>query len=149
MSSDLPLVIDPSRVYCSPETGGRLLVGRSFDDDPHAFDFTWDRDLFFTGIWPILAHRVPACEAGRLERGWAGLYDMNVVDQTAILGEHPEVRGLFCITGFSGHGLQQAPAAARGLAELIATGTFQGLDLSALTPARFATGALLREDVVI
>ncbi len=149
VSSDLPLVIDPSGVYFRPEPGGRLLVGRSFEDDPHAFDFTWDRDRFFTGIWPILGHRVPACEAGRLERGWAGLYEMNVLDQTAIIGQHPEVGGFFCITGFSGHGLQQAPASARGLAELIATGSFQTLDLSALTPARFATGALLREDAVV
>ncbi len=149
LSADLPLVIDPSGVYFRPETGGHLLVGRSFEDDPHAFDFTWDRDRFFTGVWPLLGHRVPACGTGGLERGWAGLYDMNVLDQTAIVGEHPEVRGLFCITGFSGHGLQQAPAAARGLAELLATGSFQTLDLSALTPARFATGALLPEDAVI
>ncbi len=149
VSSDLPLVIDPSGVYFRPETGGHLLVGRSFEDDPHAFDFTWDRDRFFTGIWPLLGRRMPACEAGKLERGWAGLYEMNVLDQTAIIGQHPEVGGLFCITGFSGHGLQQAPASARGLAELIVTGRFQTLDLSALTPGRFATGALLREDAVV
>lgn len=149
VSADLPLVIDPSGLYFRPETEGRLLAGRSFEDDPQAFDFTWDRDRFFTDVWPLLGHRVPACEAGRLERGWAGLYDMNVQDQTAIVGEHPEVRGFFCITGFSGHGLQQAPAAARGLAELMATGAFQTLDLSMLTPARFATGALLREEAVI
>ncbi|HEU5394442.1 MAG TPA: FAD-dependent oxidoreductase, partial [Candidatus Methylomirabilis sp.] len=61
----------------------------------------------------------------------------------------PEVGGLFCIAGFSGHGFQQAPAAGRGLAELIRHGRFLTLDLSPLTPARFATGALLREEAVI
>jgi len=74
---------------------------------------------------------------------------MNVGDQPAILGAHPEVGGCFCIAGFSGHGFQQAPAAGRGVAELIRTGRFLRLDLSPLTPARFATGALLREETVL
>ena len=149
LAYDLPLVIDASGIYFRHETGGRVLTGRSFGDDPHAFDFTWDRDRFVTGIWPDLARRMPCFHQLRLERGWAGLYDMNVVDQTAILGAHPEVSGLFCIAGFSGHGFQQAPAAGRGLAELIRAGRFLTLDLSPLTPGRFVTGALLLEEAVI
>jgi glycine/D-amino acid oxidase-like deaminating enzyme len=149
LTYELPLIIDVSGIYFRHEPGGRVLTGRSFTDDPHAFDFTWDRDRFFSGIWPELARRMPCFHQLRLERGWAGLYDMNVVDQNAILGAHLEVGGLFCIAGFSGHGFQQAPAAARGLAELIRSGRFLTLDLSPLTPARFATGALLREEAVI
>lgn len=149
LSYELPLVIDTSGVYFRHEPGGRILTGRSFDGDPHAFDFTWDRDGFFTGIWPDLARRLPCFQRLRLARGWAGLYDMNVLDHTAILGPQPEVGGLFSIAGFSGHGFQQAPAAGRGMAELIRAGRFLSLDLSALTPARFATGALLLEEAVI
>ncbi len=149
LSYDLPLVIDTSGVYFRHEPGGRILAGRSFDGDPHAFDFTWDRDRFFTGVWPDLARRMPCFDRVRLERGWAGLYDMNVLDHNAILGAHPEVEGFYCITGFSGHGFQQAPAAARGLAELIRAGGFRSLDLSPLTPARFAAGRLLVEEAVI
>jgi glycine/D-amino acid oxidase-like deaminating enzyme len=149
LSYELPLVIDASGIYFRHESGGRILTGRSFADDPHAFDFTWDRDRFVTGIWPDLARRVPCFHQLRLERGWAGLYDMNVMDQNAILGAHPEVGGLFCIAGFSGHGFQQAPAAGRGVAELIRAGRFLTLDLSPLTPIRFATGALLLEEAVI
>jgi len=146
---DLPLIIDVTGIYFRHEPGGRVLTGRSFADDPHAFDFTWDRDRFFTGIWPDLARRMPCFHRLRLERGWAGLYDMNVVDHNAILGAHPEVGGLYCIAGFSGHGFQQAPAAGRGVAELIRAGRFLTLDLSPLTPARFTTGALLLEEAVI
>jgi glycine/D-amino acid oxidase-like deaminating enzyme len=145
----LPLVIDTSGVYFRHEPGGRILTGRSFDDDPHRFDFAWDRDRFFTGIWPDLARRMPCFHKVRLEHGWAGLYDMNVLDHNAILGPHPEADGLFCITGFSGHGFQQAPAAARGVAEWIRAGRFLSLDLSPLAPARFASGALLLEEAVI
>jgi glycine/D-amino acid oxidase-like deaminating enzyme len=148
-ASELPLIIDTSGVYFRGEAGGRILAGRSFEDDPHTFDFTWDRDRFFTGIWPDLARRMPRFRRLRLERGWAGLYDMNTRDQNAILGEHPEVRGFYCIAGFSGHGFQQAPAAGRGLAELICAGRFRSLDLTPLTPDRFATGALLVEEAVI
>ena len=52
-------------------------------------------------------------------RGWAGLYAVNTVDSNAILGPWPEMSGLFLANGFSGHGLQQAPAVGRYLAELI------------------------------
>lgn len=149
LACDLPLTIDVSGVYFRPESGGRILTGRSFEDDPHAFDFTWDRERFVAGIWPDLARRMPCFERLRLERGWAGLYDMNVLDHNAIVGPHPDLDGLFCITGFSGHGFQQAPAAARALAEWIHAGKFLSLDLSPLTPARFRTGALLLEEAVI
>jgi glycine/D-amino acid oxidase-like deaminating enzyme len=149
LRSGLPLVIDTTGAYFRDEPGGRVLGGRSFEDDPHTFDLTWDRDRFFTGVWPALARRMPCFDRVRLARGWAGLYDMNVLDHNAILGPHPEVAGLFCINGFSGHGLQQAPAAGRGVAELISAGRFLSLDLSPLSPARFATGALVVEEAVI
>jgi glycine/D-amino acid oxidase-like deaminating enzyme len=80
-----------------------------------------------------MAHRVPAFEALRLERAWAGYYEMNVFDGNAIIGAHPSWPGLWFINGFSGHGLQHAPAAGRGLAELILYGEFRSLDLSPLS----------------
>lgn len=145
---DLPLTIDPTGLYFRSETGGRVLCGRSDEADPHAFDWSWDRDGFLA-LWPLLARRLPACESLQLERGWAGLYDMNVVDHNAIVGEHPGRRGFYCITGFSGHGLQQAPAAGCGLAELIRTGRYEGVDLAPLGVERFQTGQLVLEEAVI
>lgn len=145
---DLPLTIDPTGLYFRSETGGRVLCGRSDEADPHAFDWSWDRDGFLA-LWPLLARRLPACESLQLERGWAGLYDMNVVDHNAIVGEHPGRRGFYCITGFSGHGLQQAPAAGCGLAQLIRTGRYEGVDLTPLGVERFQTGHLVLEEAVI
>jgi glycine/D-amino acid oxidase-like deaminating enzyme len=146
---DLPLVIAPEGLYVRSEPGGRILCGRSFPFDPPAFDFTWRRELFEQELWGPLARRLPVCERFRLERGWAGLYDENPVDHNAIVGEHPDLPGFYCINGFSGHGLQQAPAAGRGIAELILHGRYATLDLAALGPARFRAGRPIVEDAVV
>ena len=47
-----------------------------------------------------------------------------------ILGCHPAIENLYFANGFSGHGLQQAPATGRGLSELIIYQGFRSLDLS-------------------
>lgn len=146
---DLPLVIDTTGMYFRSEPGGRILAGKSKPEDPHIFDWTWQTDHFYDQVWPDLAARVPPFERLRLERGWAGLYDMNVADHNAIIGEHPGMGGFYCINGFSGHGFQQAPAAGRALAELIRLGRFATLDLTALGPGRFAEGRLVMEEAVI
>jgi len=146
---DLPLVIAPDGLYFRSEPGGRILCGKSFAFDPPAFDFTWRRDLFERELWGPLARRLPVCEEFRLERGWAGLYDENSVDHNAIVGEHPDLRGFYCINGFSGHGFQQAPAVGRGIAELILHDRFTTLDLAPLSPARFRAGRLIVEDAIV
>jgi hypothetical protein len=56
-------------------------------------------------------------------RGWAGLYEVNRLDSNAILGPWPELEGFYLINGFSGHGLQQSPAAGRYLG--VSTGESQ------------------------
>ena len=49
----------------------------------------------------------------------------------------------------SGHGLQQAPAVGRGLAEWIADGAYTSLDLSPLSVQRLVEGRALVEKNVI
>ena len=126
-----PLLVDPSGVYFRPE-GANYICGVSppEDQDPDCLDFEVDYRLFEGVIWPILAERVPAFEAIKLVRAWAGHYDFNTLDQNAILGPHPELRNLYFATGFSGHGLQQSPAVGRATAELIAYGAYRSIDLA-------------------
>ena len=47
---------------------------------------------------------------------------MNTFDHNGLVGVVTPYHNVFTACGFSGHGLQQAPAVGRGLAELIATG---------------------------
>ena len=131
---DAPLTIDPSGVYFRPE-GPNFIAGfspRTGDPDPDTLELQVDRAAFESHVWPSLAHRVPAFDQLRLLDAWAGHYEVNTIDHNAIVGPHPVLTNLLFANGFSGHGLQQAPAVGRGLAEWIATGRYETLDLSPL-----------------
>jgi glycine/D-amino acid oxidase-like deaminating enzyme len=113
-------------------------------EDPVGFDFSWDDKRFREVLWPELADFVPAFDTLKLVRGWAGLYAVNTLDGNAILGEWPEVKGFYLANGFSGHGLQQAPAVGRFLAELILDRPLS-LDLSIFKPERILENRPLSE----
>ena len=146
-----PLIIDPTGVWWRPE-GESYIAGYSPDDldeSDHAADFEVDWDLFGEVIWPALAHRVPSFEAIKPRQAWAGHYDMNLLDHNAILGRLGALDNAYLASGFSGHGLQQAPAVGRGLAELILEGRYTTLDLADLGFDRIISGKPLRENNVI
>jgi glycine/D-amino acid oxidase-like deaminating enzyme len=145
-----PLLIDPSGLWFRPDRD-RFLCGLPAepDADVAADDFEIDLAEFEQRHWPLLAHRVPAFEAVRLCSAWAGHYDYNVFDQNAFLGPVPECPRLLLATGFTGHGIQQAPAVGRALAEHICYGTYRSIDVSELSYARYLEDRPLKEFNVI
>ena len=144
----LPLTILPSGLYFRTETGNLILLGKSLEDDPVGFDFTWDQKRFTDLIWPELAEFVPAFDTLKVVRGWAGLYAVNTLDSNAILGEWPELKGFYLANGFSGHGLQQGPAVGRYISELI-LGKRPALDLSIFNPQRILEKRPLSEGGIV
>ncbi|MGB3275323.1 MAG: FAD-binding oxidoreductase [Castellaniella sp.] len=145
-----PMVIDPSGAYFRPEGQGFITgIAPPPDQDTECLDFDVQHALFEEVLWPLLAHRVPAFEALRCGRSWAGHYDMNLVDQNVILGLHPDLHNLYFANGFSGHGMQQSPAVGRALSELIVHGRFRTLDLSRMGWRRILEGRPIIEKNVV
>ncbi len=144
----LPLTVLPSGLYFRTETGDMILLGKSLEQDPIGFDFTWDDKRFLELLWPELAEFVPCFDTLKLVRGWAGLYAVNTLDNNAILGEWPEIKGFYLANGFSGHGLQQAPAVGRYLSELILNQSLS-LDLSIFCPERIVEKKPLGEGGIV
>lgn len=124
-------------------------------------------------MWPLLAHRVSAFETlkvhiyfsscksnlseqnfyksliiyiiSQIKSSWAGYYEYNTFDENGIIGSHPYHKHLLFATGFSGHGIQQAPAVGRAIAELILLQRFASIDLSRLGFERFLRSEPMRE----
>jgi FAD-dependent oxidoreductase domain-containing protein 1 len=149
---DMPLLVDPSGIYVRPEGSVYITGGAESEDgegpaDPADFDPDWP--LFEETIWPVLATRIPAFEAIKPTRAWAGHYDYNTLDQNGVIGPHTEVNNFLFANGFSGHGLQQAPAVGKALAEWIVHGGYRTVDCSAFGYERIAEGRAFRELNVI
>jgi FAD-dependent oxidoreductase domain-containing protein 1 len=124
------VTIDMEHVSFRPEGKGFISICRRPD---LAGTFCWEAQegLFEERNWPRLAHRLPAFESLKVLNSYCCHYASNHFDGNILLGTWPGQPENFLIaTGASGHGLQHAPAAGRGLAELILDRKYTTLDLS-------------------
>lgn len=112
-------------------------------DDLDTDELEPDLYLFSEIVRPALSRRVRGFEQITMRRAWAGHYEINTLDQNALIGVLPERRNFVMVCGFSGHGVMHAPAAGRGVAELILDGGYRSLDLSPLSVERITQGRRL------
>lgn len=81
--------------------------------------------------------RVPKLAGAEVMYGVTGVYDMTP-DSRPLLGETPEVKGLYVCAGFSGMGFKISPAIGLVMSELVLEGRGKTVDISAFRPNRFA-----------
>lgn len=139
---------DTSGTWARPE-GKFFLCSASprIRNDPDDYSLDVDYDLFDEVIWPSLAHRIPAFEEARLLRAWAGNYDWNQFDNSAVIGPAPGYGNFIFANGFSGHGMMHSAAAGLGVSELILHGKYRTLDLTPFQFERIERNDPIREQV--
>jgi glycine/D-amino acid oxidase-like deaminating enzyme len=144
-----PMVIDMSTGFHFRREGKGILLAWNDPEEKPSFNTEFD-PAFVEKILTRAADRVPCLgdAAVNPRRAWAGLYEMTP-DHHAIIGPAPNVKGLYFVNGFSGHGVMHSPASGRITADLILKGHSEIVDASQLSVDRFAKGRLLEETAVL
>lgn len=145
-----PMLFDSSGIWVRPEGDGYIGgIRPPAERDADAYgDFEPHHELMEEPYWPLLATRIPAMQALRLERAWAGHYEVNTLDHNGVVGAHDELTNLIFATGFSGHGVMHAPAVGQGVAELITFGGFRSIDMTPLGWGRIRSSTPMVESIV-
>lgn len=144
-----PLTIDLVSGFYLRSEGQRILFGRSNPDEPPGFtegmDWNWLEPTISVGL-----ERFPWMEETRLDHQacWWGFYEVTP-DHNPILGRLPTVENWINVAGFSGHGVQQAPAVGRLIAEEVVLGRAQSINIDLLRITRFSTGQQSHERNII
>jgi sarcosine oxidase, subunit beta len=144
-----PMVIDMSTGFHFRREGKGILLAWNDPDEKPGFNTDVDPS-FIEKILTRAAARVPclADAAVNPRRAWAGLYEMTP-DHHAIIGPAPNVKGLYFVNGFSGHGVMHSPASGKITADLILLGRSEIVDAAKLSVERFERGELLEETAVL
>lgn len=136
-----PLTIDITSGFYLRSEGKRVLFGRSNPDEPPGFtegmDWDWFEQTLAVGVerFPWLAETPLDAQAC-----WWGYYEVTP-DHLPILGRMPGVENWVNAAGFSGHGVQQAPAIGRVIAEEIHDERAHSLVIDPLRIERFANAS--------
>jgi 4-methylaminobutanoate oxidase (formaldehyde-forming) len=132
VTSDLPTLRDPDRLtYWKEEVGGLVMGGYEPNPKPwvldealpRSFEFQLlDTDLeHFEPILRLAAGRVPAMQTAGIKTFINGPESFTP-DGNFILGEAPEIRGIFVGAGFNAFGIASGGGAGMALAEWVAKG---------------------------
>jgi len=146
------MTIIDNGVYFHPEKGN-LIVGRADPKQPFGYDYTPDPKYYEEEMNYYMAARIPGMEYCRIissQSMWGGLYEHNTKDKNGIIGFHSNLKNLFIATGFSGHGVMEAPGVGISVAEKILKGEYKTIKgVEDLKFERFKNNQLIKETIVI
>jgi sarcosine oxidase subunit beta len=144
-----PMVIDMSTGFHFRREGKGILLAWNDPAETPGFKTEFD-PTFIEKILTRAASRVPCLAEAEVNprRAWAGLYEMTP-DHHAIIGPAPNVKGLYFVNGFSGHGVMHSPASGHIAADLILDRHSDLIEAAQLSIERFAEGKLLEETAVL
>lgn len=130
-----PLTVDVGSGFYFRSEGERLIFGQSNPDDrgfSEGIDWPWLDTVVASAL-----DRFPWFQDVSLDRKacWWGYYEITP-DHHGIVGIDPQQPGWINACGFSGHGVQQAAAVGRIVAQL-AVGEAPMIDIASLSIARF------------
>jgi heterotetrameric sarcosine oxidase gamma subunit len=142
---ELPVGRDPNRCIYYRGEGNQIMLGafqaytKPWDIEPIPHDFS---NALLTPDWgkyqdPLAAgkHRIPALEKAKFEKFVNGPESFTP-DNNFLMGETPELRGLFVLAGLNSVGIASAGGAGKYLAEWIAQGE-PSIDLWSVDIRRF------------
>lgn len=142
----LPFIRDPDRWHYAREEVGGLMVGQ-YEPNPVAFDQTdvpndfvfhlaqENIEQFSPWLEPFY-HRLPILQEVGIKTWFNGLESFTE-DQNPVLGELPEVDGLFTACGFNAYGVSVGAGFGMALGEWMMNGE-QPFDLWSLDVRRFS-----------
>jgi hypothetical protein len=127
-----------------PHRDGRILAGLDYPKEIEPIDIDdYDPALDENTRGKIqkgLLRRIPQLHNAPFDHGWGSIYTITD-DWHPVVGAEPGIQGYYACFGGSGHGFKLGPPLGESLAEIITGGTSK-IDISALSPTRFAEGEL-------
>lgn len=136
------LIDSINRAWIAPVSPTTTLIGVTVGDrdGTHPSDFEETLEQSYIKVArEALARRFPAFANSTMRGGWTGVY-MQSPDGHPIIDKLDQYEGLFLMTGDSGTSFKTAPAIGVVLAEWIADGEPQLMDMSPFRASRFAEG---------
>jgi sarcosine oxidase, subunit beta len=133
--------------YFRPDGADKFLIGDFYGKRPVDPDNFPQRasDDSLEELIERACRRIPKLEKAEVMRGVTGVYDMTP-DCRPLLGEIPEVRGLYVCAGFSGMGFKISPGVGLVMSELLLEGRSKSVDIEAFRPNRFAECQPIKAD---
>jgi sarcosine oxidase subunit beta len=141
----IPLMVDVDSTFAFGREGKGLIFANN-QQTASSFELVFPPE-YDDNVIKTAFRRVPATERCSLSTPDAGLYELTP-DSNPIVSEIPDVKGLYCCSGFAGHGFMHAPAIGELMAELVTKGK-TSLDISSYNIDRFEKGLTDKEGLII